>query len=90
MEASMKNETSSHHVQCLIELAEPVLFQKGLNLDCQSSADQEQEAILRGKLVLKIEKVVKLKAVRLDFTGRSRTGTRVLLPLNTSSFLNLQ
>jgi hypothetical protein len=88
----MENEVSSHHVKCSIELAEPVLFQKGFNLDCQSSADQEQEAILRGKLVLRVAKAVKLKAVRLDFTGRSRAerhrGTRYLLPMNISSFLN--
>ncbi|KAN0102138.1 hypothetical protein V8E51_012648 [Hyaloscypha variabilis] len=68
----METAASSHHVQCSIELAEPVLFQKGFNLNCQSSADHEQEAILRAKLVLRIAKAVKLKVVRLEFTGRSR------------------
>lgn len=90
----MEDEASSHHVQCSIELAEPVLFQKGFNLGGQSSPDEEQKAILRGKLVLRIAKAVKLKTVRLDFTGRSRTerhrGTRYLLPMNISSFLNHQ
>jgi hypothetical protein len=88
----MENKASSHHIQCSIELAEPVLFQKGFNLGCQSSADQEQEAVLRGKLVLKIAKAVKLNAVWLDFIGRSRTerhrGTGYLLPMNRSPFLN--
>jgi len=32
---------------------------------------QEQEAILRGKLVLRIAKPIKLKSIRLDFTGSS-------------------
>lgn len=87
----MENEASSHHVQCSIELAEPVLFQKSFNLGCQSSADQEQEAILRGKLVLRVAKAVKLKVIRLDFTGRSRAerhrGMGYLLPMSISSLL---
>jgi len=89
---SMGDEASSHHIKCSIELAEPVLFQKGFNLGCQSGADQEQGAILRGKLILRIAKAVKLKAIRLDFTGKSRTeryhGITYLLPMNTSTLLN--
>ena len=76
----MENNAANHPIQCSIELAEPVLFQKGFNLGCQSSVDQEQEAILRGKLVLRVAKPVKLEAINMDFTGSSRTerhrGTR--------------
>ena len=79
-------------LQCSIELAEPVLFQKGLHLGRHSSVSQEQEAILRGKLVLRIAKPIKLKSIRLDFTGSSgverHRGTTDQLPMNISPFID--
>ncbi|KUJ10758.1 uncharacterized protein LY89DRAFT_739750 [Mollisia scopiformis] len=71
----MEHKSSGDLVQCSIELAEPVLFQKGCTLGALSSMNgtgEEQQAILRGKLVLRVIEAVKVKAIKLDFTGRSR------------------
>jgi hypothetical protein len=61
-------------ISCRIQLAEPHVYVYGLkpaNRDIASS--HFPPAIIRGKLILKVEKPTKIKAVTLNFFGQQRT-----------------
>lgn len=61
-------------IACYINLAEPVIFLKGLDHDGTTrDSHSNTTSLLRGKLVLNITKNVKIKSVTLRFTGRART-----------------
>lgn len=61
---------SGNGIQVYITLAEPVLFLQGLdNHDSTSSTT----TMLRGSLILRVSKSIKIKAVTLNFRGKART-----------------
>jgi len=65
---------SNGGVSCYITLAEPTIFLTGLDHDGTTrDSSNSSQAMVRGKLQLKITKSVKIKAVTLKFTGKART-----------------
>lgn len=65
---------SGRGISCRIQLAEPHVYVYGLKPQNRDiSALQFPPAIIRGKLILKIEKSTKIKAVTLSFSGHQRT-----------------
>lgn len=61
-------------VSCRIQLAEPHVYLYGLkpaNRDLASN--QFSPAVIRGKLILKVEKSTRIRAVTMSFYGRQRT-----------------
>ncbi|ELR07558.1 hypothetical protein VC83_07626 [Pseudogymnoascus destructans] len=65
---------AANGISCRIQLAEPHVYVYGLNpANRDIAALQFPPAIIRGKLILKVEKPTKLKAVTLNFFGQQRT-----------------
>ncbi|KAL5347701.1 hypothetical protein ACLOAV_007110 [Pseudogymnoascus australis] len=61
-------------ISCRIQLAEPHVYVYGLKpANRDIAAHQFPPAIIRGKLILKVDKATKLKAVTLNFFGQQRT-----------------
>lgn len=60
-------------ISCLIQLAEPHVYVYGLKPESREQATEGPGAIIRGKLILKVEKSAKIKAVTLRFYGQQRT-----------------
>lgn len=60
-------------VACYIDLAEPTIFLASLNGMPRDSQSPNSTAMLRGVLRLKFTKSVKIRAVKLKFTGQART-----------------
>ncbi|OBT62283.1 hypothetical protein VE03_08576 [Pseudogymnoascus sp. 23342-1-I1] len=61
-------------ISCRIQLAEPHVYVYGLKAANRDiAAHQFPPAIIRGKLILKVEKATKIKAVTLNFFGQQRT-----------------
>jgi hypothetical protein len=78
---------TSNGVSCYITFAEPNLYLSGFDLDTRSSATQAAPAILRGKLVVKVTKSVKIKTITLTFRGKARTEwPEGIPPLKTELF----
>jgi len=70
-----KPVASGGGVNVNISLTEPVLFLRGFE---QAENAERSTAMLRGSLILKIAKPVKLEAISLKFRGRlSPSGQRV-------------
>ncbi|KAI9887245.1 MAG: hypothetical protein M1823_000916 [Watsoniomyces obsoletus] len=65
-----KPVASGYGVVLYIALAEPVLFLRGCNRDDSSS---RSSAMLRGNLVMRVTKCVKVKTINLNFRGIART-----------------
>lgn len=65
---------SGNGVACYIQLAEPVIYLAGLDHDGTSrDSPSNHSAMVRGKLIMKVAKSAKIKAVTLIFTGKART-----------------
>jgi hypothetical protein len=64
---------SSNNVSCSIQLAEPHVYLSGFDHDGRGNNTQNTAAILRGRLVLNVQKSTKIKAVTLSFYGKART-----------------
>lgn len=62
--------TSGGSVSVAIALAEPVLFLQGFDF---SESRQQMPAMLRGSLVVRVNKPTKMKSISLCFRGRART-----------------
>ncbi|KAI5811022.1 hypothetical protein DFH27DRAFT_5349 [Peziza echinospora] len=62
--------SSGGAVSMTIMLAEPVLFLRGFD---SSEHSERSSAMLRGSLLLKVNKTTKVKNITLTFKGRSRT-----------------
>lgn len=61
-------------ISCRIQLAEPHVYVYGLKPSNRDIASHQfPPAIIRGKLILKVEKPTKIKAVTLSFFGQQRT-----------------
>lgn len=67
-----KSLMSGSGISCSFDLAEPVVYLAGFQRDGRISA-QNESAIIRGKLVLDVQKSAKIKAVTVRFYGKSRT-----------------
>jgi hypothetical protein len=61
---------SGYGISIYIALAEPVLFLPALE---QGETNGRTTAMLRGSLVVRVTKPVKLKAITLHFRGKART-----------------
>lgn len=57
-------------IQVYITLAEPILFLQGFE---HSELSSSTTAMLRGSLILRVTKSVKIKAITLNFRGKART-----------------
>ena len=68
-----KSLMSGNGISCYFELAEPVVYLTGFDKDNRGIVPQNTSAILRGKLILDVQKSVKIKAVTVRFYGKSRT-----------------
>lgn len=69
-----KPVASGSGVSCSILLAEPNVFLTGFDHDGRERRQtQDSTALLRGKLHLSVSKNVKIKAITLKLTGKSRT-----------------
>lgn len=61
-------------ISCRIQLAEPHVYVFGLKPENRDiSSLQFPPAVIRGKLILNVEKATKIKAVTLNFFGEQRT-----------------
>ncbi|KAH8599972.1 hypothetical protein B0O99DRAFT_346862 [Bisporella sp. PMI_857] len=61
-------------VSCYITLQEPTTFLTGLDHDGTArTAHGHAPAMVRGKLILKVTRNIKLKSINLSFTGKGRT-----------------
>ena len=69
-----KPVASGGGISCFISLAEPTTFLTGLDHDGTTrDSPSRSQAMVRGKLQMKISKSVKIKAVSLKFMGKART-----------------
>lgn len=68
-----KSLMSGNGITCNFELAEPVVYLTGFDRDNRGHAQQNTSAIIRGKLVMNVQKSVKIKAVTVRFFGKART-----------------
>jgi len=75
--------TSGGHVSMTIILQEPALFLRGNE---NSEYTERSSTMLRGKLVVKINKTTKVKGITLAFKGRSRTEWPEGIPPRKSEF----
>jgi hypothetical protein len=64
---------SGSGITCSIELAEPYVYLSGFDHDGRHATTQNVAAIIRGKLVLNVQKSTKIRAVTLRFYGKART-----------------
>ncbi|OBT53459.1 hypothetical protein VE04_06142 [Pseudogymnoascus sp. 24MN13] len=65
---------AANGISCRIQLAEPHIYVYGLKpANRDIAALQFPPAIIRGKLILKVEKPTKIKAVTVNFFGQQRT-----------------
>ena len=65
-----KPVATSNGISLYIVLAEPVLFLRG---SAHHEDSDRPPAMLRGNLIVRIAKAVKLKSIVLKFRGRART-----------------
>lgn len=65
-----KPVASGYGVLLYIILAEPMLFLEGFD-HCEDNG--RRPAMLRGRLVMRVTKAAKIKAINLSFRGRART-----------------
>ena len=60
-------------ITCNIQLTEPNVYLSGFDTDGRSSSAQTTAALIRGRLILNVQKSAKIKAVTLRFYGIART-----------------
>lgn len=68
--ADEKPVASGNGVSVIVSLAEPVLFLQGFDSNDPTS---HSTTMLRGSLLLKVQKQAKLKSISLNFRGKSET-----------------
>jgi hypothetical protein len=70
--SSEKPLISGNGITCSIQLAEPHVYLTGFDHDGRGNVENAA-ALIRGKLILNVQKSVKIKAVTLRFYGKART-----------------
>lgn len=71
--SSDKPLVSGNGISCSIQLAEPHVYLTGFDYDGRGHIAQNTSAIIRGKMIVKVQKSAKIKAITLRFYGRART-----------------
>ena len=73
LQAEDRPIASAAGVSCSIILAEPHVYMSGFDHTNNTHSTHNSTAMIRGKLVLNVTKIAKIKAVTLSFWGKART-----------------
>ncbi|PVH93241.1 hypothetical protein DM02DRAFT_634730 [Periconia macrospinosa] len=74
---------SARSISVSISLAEPTIILRGFKCD---EMDNEASAILRGSMIVRIQKVTKIKKIHLRFVGKSKTEWPEGIPPKRTTF----